>query len=206
MSFQLNSVLRLDGSNFIRNMNRVQRATEQANRAAGLWRDNQNRLRNSLGQYAASASSATNANNRFGSSLRNSLSGIGRLRGGLGGLTTGLLGVAGAFAAINASKKILDQTLGEAMKYEMSSVTVDAMFSSKKIGKQYRDMVEKIAIESPILESQELLSSSRGFITKSKDLKDLKKMVKITEKLAAYDPIQATKGASFSLNELMSGL
>ena len=205
MSFQLNSVLRLDGSNFIRNMNRVQRATEQANRAAGLWRDNQNRLRNSLGQYAASASSATNANNRFGSSLRNSLSGIGRLRGGLGGLTTGLLGVAGAFAAINASKKIMDQTLGEAMKYEMSSVTVDAMFNSKKIGKQYRDMVEKIAIESPILESQELLSSSRGFITKSKDLKTLEKMVKITEKLAAYDPIQGTKGASFSLNELMSG-
>ncbi|MDK7669282.1 hypothetical protein [Cytobacillus oceanisediminis] len=206
MSFQLNSVLRLDGSNFIRNMNRVQRATEQANRAAGLWRDNQNRLRNSLGQYAASASSATNANNRFGSSLRNSLSGIGRLRGGLGGLTTGLLGVAGAFAAINASKKIMDQTLGEAMKYEMSSVTVDAMFNSKKIGQQYRDMVEKIAIESPILESQQLLLSSRGFITKSKDLKTLEKMVKITEKLAAYDPIQGTSGASFSLNELMSGL
>lgn len=206
MSFNLNAVLRLDGSSYIRNMNRVQRATEQANRAAGLWRDNQNRLRDSMGRYAANVNSATNASNRFGSSLRNSLSGIGRMRGGLGGLTTGLLGVAGAFAAVNAGAKILDKTVGEAMKYEMSSVTVDAMFNSKKIGQQFRDMVEKIAIESPILESQQLLLSSRGFITKSKDLKTLEKMVKITEKLAAYDPIQGTSGASFSLNELMSGL
>lgn len=124
---------------------------------------------------------------------------------GVGRLTNSFLGLTAAITGAVTARKLFDSTVGEAMKYEMSSVTIDAMFNDKELGKQYRDMVERIAIESPILESQEMLNSSRGFITKSKDFKDLERMIKLTEKLAAYDPIQGTSGAAFSLNELMSG-
>jgi hypothetical protein len=202
MAFDLRAILRLEDRGFSSTLRRIQRETERANRATQTWVDSSGRLRNSLGQFARSSDSARSSASRFRSEMSR---GFGGAVDSVGGLTTAFVGLAGAIGGAVAAKSIFDKTVGEAMKYEMSSVTIDAMFNDKALGKQYRDMVEKIAIESPILESQEALSSSRGFITKSKDFKDLEKMMKLTEKLAAYDPIQGTKGAAFSLNEFMSG-
>jgi hypothetical protein len=43
------------------------------------------------------------------------------------------------------------------------------------------------------------------YVSRTKDVKQLEKMWKVTERLAAANPLQGTEGAVFSLNELLSG-
>lgn len=190
MGFNLQAVLSLRANNFLSQMNRVQRATEQANRAAGLFRDNQGRLRDSMGRYASSASSATNANNRFGSSL----SGVGRaltspIRA-VGSLTSGLGGLVSAYAAVAAGQKAFSATIMEAAKYEQSSVMISAMLNDKKLGQDYMKLVDSFSINSPIMDSQSMLANSKSFLTASKDMKQLEKMWSLAERMAAIDPYQ----------------
>lgn len=190
MGFNLQARLSLDGNQFLRTMRNVERATERANRAAGLFRDNQGRLRNSLGQYAASANSASHANNRFGSSL----SGVGRaltspIRA-VGSLTSGLGGLISAYAAVAAGQKAFNATILESAKYEQSSVMISAMLNDKKLGQDYMKLVDSFSINSPIMDSQSMLSNSKSFLTASKDMKQLEKMWSLAERMAAIDPYQ----------------
>lgn len=210
MSFNLQARLGLEARPFLTAMNRVQRATERANRAAGLFRDNQGRLRDSMGRYAASANAATNANNRFGNSLRSSISGIGRMRGGLGGLTTGLLSVAGAYAAVAGASKIFQATVGSAATMEQSQTIIGAMIGDLKVANKYMKMMDDLAIKSPLLDSQTMYANSLGVVSLTKNLKEPLKAQertwKIVERLTALNPNMAmgggAEGAVFALRNL----
>jgi hypothetical protein len=183
MAFNLQARLSLDGNSYIRSIQRVQRATEQANRASGLWRDQQGRLRNELGQFARSADRSTNSMSRFSRSLSMPLRGI-------SGLTTAIMGIASAYYAVDGAKKIFENTVGEAAKYEQSTVMIGAMLNDKKLGDDYMKLVERIAIDSPILDSQGMLGNSKSFLTASKDMKQLEQMWSLAERMAAIDPYQ----------------
>jgi hypothetical protein len=162
-----------------------------------------------LDAMARETKEADQAMKRAESSSRLFISSLGKMGVGavkrLGSLQAAFVGVAGAIAGATAAKKIFDATVGEAAKYQQSAITIDAMFDDKKLGKEYREMIEKIAIDSPILDVQEIMSSSRGFIAITKDLEQLERMIKLTELLAAYSPDAGTDGASFALRELMGG-
>lgn len=160
------------------------------------------RLIDKMGQSTdKSASAATKAGRQY-SSFGKNVSGLNR---GLGGLTTTLFGVAGAYAAMNTSKKIFDSTVLEAAKFEQSNVVIGAMFDDKKLSEQYTKMVDRIATKSPVLDSQNMYGSSKSFITTSKDLKQLEKMWGLAERMAAIDPMQGVEGSVFALKELFSG-
>ncbi|WP_461673445.1 hypothetical protein [Priestia megaterium] len=116
----------------------------------------------------------------------------------MGSLTAGVLTAAGAY-------KTLEATIGQAMKMEQSQVTIDAMFDNKKLSKQYQDMLNSFAIKSPVLDSSEMFSNSKSFISQSKDVKQLEKMWNLTERLLAVDPKQGVEGAVMAMKELMSG-
>ncbi|MFY2158062.1 hypothetical protein ACOSZF_20850 [Cytobacillus firmus] len=198
MAFNLQAALRLDGSQFSNALRRITRETERANRATGVWRDSQGRLRDEMGRFARQSDRSATSIGRLGRALSAPLRGI-------GSLTSGLYGLVGAYAAAEGAKKVFEQTIGEAAKYEQSSVMISAILNDKKLGQDYMRLVDQFSIDSPIMDSQSMLANSKSFLTQSKDMKQLEKMWSLAERMAAIDPYQGVEGAVFALRELFSG-
>ena len=119
---------------------------------------------------------------------------------GMGGLRSGLLGVAGAYLSVAAGVKAYSATLGAAMKHEASEVAIKAIFNDEGLSDSYLKMVDEMAIKSPLLNSKEMLASSKGIVAMTKDMDDLRGSWQIVEKLSVLDPSQGTDGAAFALN------
>lgn len=198
MAMDLRARLRLDGSQFSRSMNQIQRQMQQANRQTNLWRDSQGRLRDDLGRFARQTNSVSNSMHSMGRAFTSPIRAIGNLSTSLGGLV-------GAYAAASGAKKVFEETIGQAAKYEQSTVMISAMLNDKKLGQDYMKLVDKFAVDSPILDSQGMLGNSKSFLTASKDMKQLEKMWSLAERMAAIDPYQGLEGAVFALRELFSG-
>lgn len=198
MAFNLQAVLRLNGNQFTNAMRRITNQTEQANRQTGRFVDSQGRLRDGMGRFARSSGSASRSMASFGRSLSSPLKGI-------GSLTTGIYGLVGAYAAVTGAQKAFNATVGEAAKYEQSAVMIKAMMGDAQKAKDYIKMVDSFAVNSPIMDSQTMMSTSKSFITASKDLNQLEKMWSLAERLSAIDPAQGVEGAVYALRELFSG-
>ncbi|CAM3640692.1 hypothetical protein [Mesobacillus zeae] len=190
MAFDLRAILRLDDK-FSDPMRKITRQTARTEKA--------------MDTLARSTTKAETSANRAGRSFDKMGGGIGSVTKGLGMLTGALAGVAAGYAAVEGAKKVFEATVLEAAKFEQSNVIIGAMFDDKKLAKQYTDMVDRLSVQSPILDSQTVYGNSKSFITLSKNTKELEKMWKITERLAAIDPGQGIEGAVFSLRELFSG-
>lgn len=154
--------------------------------------------------------------NRSSARASSGFSGLGRgvtgLAGGLGSLVRRFNPVAMGFAAVAAGAtaaygavKIFNATVGEAMKMQQSQIVIGAMFDDKKLSTEYMKMLDKIAIKSPLMDSQQMYGNSKSFITASKDLGQLEQMWGLAERLMASDPQQGLEGAIFALRELFSG-
>lgn len=132
-------------------------------------------------------------------------SSIGRLSSKMNPLSSGFIGIAAAASSAYGAVKIFNATVGEAMKMEQSEVIIGAMFDNKKLSDSYMKMMDEMAVKSPIFNSQDMYNNSKMYVSRTKDVKQLEKMWKVTERLAAANPLQGTEGAVFSLNELLSG-
>ncbi|WP_031407387.1 hypothetical protein [Geobacillus vulcani] len=208
MAFNLTAVLRLKDDGFTSKMRRMQRATEQMNnsirkvqRSTGLWRDANGRLRDSMGRFAKETERASWNLTRLGNGLRNVAKETSGIRGLVGQFTALATAIGGAYAA----KKIFDSTVLAAAKHEQSTVMINAMINDKAIAKQYMDLIDRISVRSPILNSQDVYANSKSFLTISKNIKQLEKMWSLAERLAAISPDQGVEGAVFALRELFSG-
>lgn len=196
--FDLRAVLRLDGSQFSNALNRIARQTQHANNQTQYFTDSAGRLRDHLGRFASSSNNAGNSVSRLGRAMTSPIRSI-------GSLTTSLNGLVGAYAAVRGAQEVFDNTVGEAAKYEQSTIMISAMLNDKELGKQYMELVDRFAIDSPILDSQGMLGNSKSFLTASKDMKQLEQMWSLAERMAAIDPYQGLEGAVFALRELFSG-
>lgn len=190
MAYDLTAVLTLR-DNMSRGLRSVMSSLRNTQRATNTFRDANGRLRDSMGRFARSTHGASGSLSGFSSNAGSALKSV-------GALSAGVLTAAGAY-------KTLQATVGEAMKMEQSQVTIDAMFDDKKLSKQYQDMLNTFAIKSPVLDSSEMFSNSKSFISQSKDVKQLEKMWNLTERLLAVDPKQGVEGAVMAMKELMSG-
>ncbi|WP_127485927.1 hypothetical protein [Neobacillus mesonae] len=111
-------------------------------------------------------------------------------------LKNAFLGLTAAIGGAAAAKKIFDETILAAAKYEQNTVTISAILNDKKAAKQYMQLVDKFAIDSPIMNSQDMLENSKSFLTTiGKDMKMLEKAWSLAERMAAIDPVQGTTGA-----------
>lgn len=164
------------------------------------------RLDDRLSKQLSSVDRAIQRTNRSSSALGNSMSNasnkgtssFGRAVTAVGGLATAIGGAIGA-------AKILDATLGEAMRYQQQEVLVSAMFDDKKLSAQYSKMVQKMAEDSPIMDTSTMMGSSKAFIGITKSLPALKQAWKVAEKLSIMDPEQGLQGAVYAMKELASG-
>ena len=101
--------------------------------------------------------------------------------------------------------KLFDMTIGESARFELSKTQIEAMFQDQKKASQYMAMIQKRAIDSPVLSEKDMFANSKGLIAMTKDLKQLDKAWNIVERMSAMDPVQGIEGATFALRELMSG-
>lgn len=89
-------------------------------------------------------------------------------------LTSKVGGLVAALGSAIGAQKLLNATIGEAMRFEQSEVLVEAMFDDTKASKQYAKMVEEMALASPIMDSSTMMGNSKAFVSITKDLPTLK--------------------------------
>jgi hypothetical protein len=207
LAFDLKAVIRLV-DNFSGPIKRMQRATEQfqrtterVRRSTELWRDASGRLRDSMGRFAKETERASWNLTNLGNGLRN----VAKEASGIRGLAGAFTGLATAIGGAYTAKKIFDSTVWEAAKFENSQVVIRAMFDDRKAADSYMKMLERFAIDSPVLNSQDMFENSKSFIATSKNLEQLEKMWNLAERLVALDPMQGVSGAVLALKEFFSG-
>ncbi|MFG3434136.1 phage tail tape measure protein [Lysinibacillus fusiformis] len=101
--------------------------------------------------------------------------------------------------------KLFNATIAEAAKFEQSRAVITAAFQDDNATKQYMKMVDKIAIDSPLLNSGDMFGSSKGLLTLSKSMPELENAWSIVERLIASDPTKSIDDAVRGLRELSSG-
>jgi len=102
-------------------------------------------------------------------------------------------------------EKLTRATIGAAAQMELAQVQVTSLFGeNQKAAKAFFDFLNKSGAES-MFSQQDFFGAGRAFVPLTKNLKELKYAVKLTERLAASDPIQGMEGASFAIREALSG-
>ncbi|AUJ25194.1 transglycosylase SLT domain-containing protein [Virgibacillus dokdonensis] len=102
-------------------------------------------------------------------------------------------------------KQFLDSTLGAAARMELSQVQVTSLFGkNQKAAKEFFGFLNNAGANS-MFSQEDFFGSGRAFVPLTKNLKELKYAVDITERLAASNPAEGMEGASFSIREALSG-
>ncbi|MDC6266656.1 phage tail protein [Lysinibacillus fusiformis] len=178
---------------------------DRMNRTSRTTSDSMSRSQSAVNRLGNATSSAFNRMNGFGASISRLHVSSNGLSASIGGLQSTLIGLAGAYLTAQGAAKAFESTILAAANYEMSSVTIGALFDDAAKTKKYMQSVEKMALDSPILNSTEMYSSSKGLIAMTKDLDTLAKTWSIIERLQLLDPAQGTEGASFAMKEMFGG-
>ncbi|MEA0554754.1 phage tail tape measure protein [Lysinibacillus irui] len=178
---------------------------EQMNRASRTTGDSMSRAQSATNRLGGAVSSASNRMGGFATRVTSLRVGADGLSASLRGMQGALVGIAGAYVGANGMAKLFNATIGEAAKFEQSKAVITAAFQDDNATKQYMKMVDKIAIDSPLLNSGDMFGSSKGLLTLSKNMPELENAWSIVERLIASDPTKSIDDAVRGLRELSSG-
>ena len=184
--------------NITRSMERMDRATQQASRASDTYRNSNTRLQSAMSQVTREGTKTNTMMGRF-------KSGASSLRSSFGSLQSQIAGIAGAYLTARGAAALFNNTIGAAAKFEQSEVAVKAIFNDDAKSSAYLKMVDKMAIDSPLLNSGEMLGASKSLVAMTKNVDELGAAWSIIEKLMVLDPTQGTDGAAFALKEMWQG-
>lgn len=120
------------------------------------------------------------------------------------GFTSGIGSAAAALVGIVASVGLFKKSIGGAMEMEQTQMQISALVGEAEKGKKMFDMLNDMGLKSTFSES-DFLNAGKAFLPITKDLGELNKMLGITERLAASNPLEGMEGAAFSMRELASG-
>lgn len=177
---------------------RMQRQTELLQRVTNQTRRTTELFSNSQARLATQSQRAGISMKRLGDGLKSARSSISGLAGSFTGLAAA---VGGAYAA----QKLFNATVGEAAKYERSQGLITAMMGDANKAKKFMEEINKIAINSPLLNSQDMMAAASAFIPMTKDLNRLKKLYDLSERLYVLNDKEGVEGASFALREFLAG-
>ncbi|MED4687411.1 hypothetical protein [Peribacillus frigoritolerans] len=131
--------------------------------------------------------------------------GVSQMRSSMSGFTSGLGATAAGIIGIVGAQKLLNATIGEAMKLDYNKVSLEAMFNGDaKAAKELSDFIQNKALNS-VMTYQEALSSTQSFATLTKNTGEIKEMVNLTERLSYLNPMQGFEGAGFAIKEALGG-
>lgn len=198
MAFNLTAVLRLKDDGFTSKMRRMQRATEQMKRVTEQTRRATDSLANSQARIATQSQRAGFSMRRLGDGLKSA-------RAGISGLTGAFTGLAAAIGGAYAAQKLFNATVGEAARYERSQGLITAMMGDANKAKKFMEEINKMAINSPLLNSQDMMAAASAFLPMTKDINRLKKLYDLSERLFVLNSGEGMEGASFALREFLMG-
>ena len=182
-----------------------EQVSESVKQMQRVYRDANGRLRNELGRFVAETRNATKSTQKLQTSVNGTSDSLARFSSNASQSMSSLRGIAaGALGAVSAYQT-LGRAVREAAQFEQSKVLIEAMFDGKKASDAYMKMMEKLAADSPILNSQDMFANSKSFISLSKNTKVLEQAWKVVEKLNVMDPKQGVEGAVLALRELAGG-
>jgi hypothetical protein len=179
----------------------LQRTTERVKRSTELWNNATGRLNGSMERFSAETKKANFNLKQFGNGLRN----VAEMGSGIRGLAGHFTALAAAIGGAYTAHKIFEKTIAAAARYEQSEVMIKAAFKNDQKAKQFMEEMQKLAINSPLLNSQDMFANAKSFISYTQDIDLLKRMYKLTERLLALDPMQGVEGAVYALREIFSG-
>ncbi len=204
MAVNLTAIFRVRDQGTSR-LRRITQMMDRMNRTSRATGESVSRSQTAVNRFGNAVSSTSNRMNGFSANISRIHVGSNGLSASFGGLQSTLIGLASAYLGAQGAAKAFNSTILAAANYEMSSVTIGALFDDAAKTKKYMQSVEKMALDSPILNSTEMYSSSKGLIAMTKDLDTLSKTWSIIERLQLLDPAQGTEGASFAMKEMFGG-
>ena len=178
---------------------------EKMNRASKTTSDSMSKAQSATNRLGGAVSSTSNRMGGFSAKISRLHVNSNGLSASFGGLQSTLVGLASAYLTAQGAAKAFDATIGAAARYQQSEVAVKAIFNDDDASRAYLQMVDKMAIDSPLLNSTEMLASSKGLVAMTKNIEDLGASWSIIEKLMVLDPTQGTDGAAFALKEMFQG-
>ncbi|SCX81534.1 phage tail protein [Lysinibacillus fusiformis] len=204
MAVNLTAIFRVRDQGTSR-LRRITQMMDRMNRTSRATGESVSRSQTAVNRFGNAVSSTSNRMNGFSANISRIHVGSNGLSASFGGLQSTLIGLASAYLGAQGAAQAFNSTILAAANYEMSSVTIGALFDDAAKTKKYMQSVEKMALDSPILNSTEMYSSSKGLIAMTKDLDTLSKTWSIIERLQLLDPAQGTEGASFAMKEMFGG-
>ena len=204
MAVNLTAVFRVRDQGTSR-LRRITQMMNQMNRVSRTTGESMSRTQSATNRLGGAVSSTSNRMNGFSASISRLHVGSNGLSASFGGLQSTLIGLASAYIGVNGAAKLLNATIGEAAKFEQSKAIIQAAFQDDNATKQYMKMVDKMAIDSPLLNSGEMFAGSKGLLTLTKDMEQLGTAWKLVERLVASDPTKSIDDAVRGLRELSSG-
>lgn len=178
---------------------------EKMNRTSKSTSEGMSRAQSAINRLGNSVSSTSNRMGGFAAQVSRLHVSSNGLSASFGGLQSTLVGLASAYLTAQGAAKAFDATIGAAARYEQSEVAVKAIFNDTAKSDAYLKMVDKMAIDSPLLNSTDMLASSKALVAMTKDVDELGKAWSIIERLMVLDPTQGTDGAAFALKEMWQG-
>lgn len=204
MAVNLTAVFRVRDQGTSR-LRQITSMMDRMNRTSRTTSDSMSRAQSATNRFGGAVSSATGRMDGFSARVSRLHVGSNGLSASFGGLQSTLLGLASAYLTAQGAAKAFDMTIGAAARYEQAEVAVKAIFNDTKKSGAYLQMVDKMAIDSPLLNSGEMLKSSKALVAMTKDVGELGKAWSIIERLMVLDPTQGTDGAAFALKEMWQG-
>ncbi|WP_036124875.1 phage tail protein [Lysinibacillus sphaericus] len=203
MAVNLTAVFRVRDQGTSR-LRRITQMMDRMNRASRTTGESMSRAQSATNRLGGAVSSASNRMGGFATRVTSLRVGANGLSASLRGMQSALIGLAGAYVGANGAAKLLNLTIGAAANYEQNAMAISGMFGDDKQAKKYLQMVEKAAIDSPVLNSTDMMTNSKAFIGISKNLDELKQVWGLVERIQALSGVD-TQQAAFSTKELMQG-
>ena len=204
MAINLTAVFRMRDQGSSR-MRRLTQLMERMNRTSRTTSDSMSRAQSATNRFGGAVSSASNRMGGFATRVTSLRVGADGVSASLRGMQSSLVGIAGAYLGAQGAAKAFSATIGAAANFEQSEVAVKAIFNDDKASSKYLKLIQKKAIDSPLLNSTEMLSSSKTLVAMTKNVDELGKAWSIIERLMVLDPTQGTDGAAFALKEMWQG-
>ncbi|MFJ7649245.1 phage tail tape measure protein [Lysinibacillus sp. NPDC097279] len=186
-------------------MRRLTQMMDRMNRTSRTTGESMARSQTAVNRLGGAVSNTSNRMSGFATRVSRLNVSSNGLSASFGGLQSTLVGLASAYIGANGAAKLLNATIGQAAQFEQSKAIIQAAFQDNGATKQYMKMVDKIAIDSPLLNSGEMFAGSKGLLTLTKDMGQLEKSWKLVERLIASDPTKSIDDAVRGLRELASG-
>lgn len=203
MAVNLTAIFRVRDQGTSR-LRRITQMMNQMNRTSRTTSESMSRAQSATNRLGGAVSSASNRMGGFATRVTSLRVGTNGLSASLRGMQSALIGLAGAYVGANGAAKLLNLTIGAAANYEQNAMAISGMFGDDKQAKKYLQMIEKAAIDSPVLNSTDMMTNSKAFIGISKNLDELKQVWGLVERIQALSGVD-TQQAAFSTKELMQG-